>query len=144
MLVPKVIKKKLVSYNIEVSFMVVSGRIKNFPIAFTGHSEDIAILPSSSLDKLVVRHYHDRYHRQVDTIVTNVRNDYWVLKCRKIASSIDRHCTICKLSRNDRVKQIMGDLPDFRTTIQPAFSVVGCDLWVPLLIKDEVVRRGPH
>ena len=37
----------------------------------------------------------------------------------------------------------MGDLPDFRSQMLPAFTVVGCDLFGPLLIKDDVVTRGP-
>ena len=38
----------------------------------------------------------------------------------------------------------MGDLPDIRTNIQPPFSVVGCDLWGPLNIRDDVIKRGPR
>ena len=69
-LVPKVVRKKLNCYSFEVSYMVVSGRIKNFPIAFAGCSEDIPILPPSSFAKLVVQFYHNKYHREIDTIVT--------------------------------------------------------------------------
>ena len=36
----------------------------------------------------------------------------------------------------------MAELPEFRTDIRPAFSIVGCDLWGPLLIRDDVVKRG--
>ena len=36
----------------------------------------------------------------------------------------------------------MGDLPDFWSQMLPAFTVVGCDLFGPLLIKDDVVTRG--
>ena len=143
-LVPKTVNVKLNNYNYEVPHTVVGGRIKNFPIGFSGHCADIPILPYSDLSKLVVKYYHYRYHQEVDTIVTHVRNDYWVLKCRKIASSLDSKCVDCKLIRMKHAQQSMGDLPDYRTNIQPAFSVVGLDLWGPIYIKDDVVRRGPR
>ena len=143
-LVPKTITKKLVNYDIEVVHMVVAGRIKNFPVAFAGHSEDIPILPAGGLSKLIVKYYHNKYHREIDTIVTHVRNDYWVIKCRKIASIIDSQCVDCKISRKNMVGQVMGDLPEFRVNLQPAFSVVGCDLWGPIYIRDDVVKRGRY
>jgi len=141
-LAPKVIKKKLVNYNIEVPLIALGGRVKNFPAAFSGHGEDIPIIPHGDLAKLIVAHYHNKFHNEVDTTVTQVRNDYWVLKCRRIASSLDSKCIDCKLKRKCRASQVMGELPEYRTSLQPAFNVVGCDLWGPLTIRDDVVKRG--
>ena len=141
-LAPKVIVKNLVNYPWQVPHTVVGGRIKNFPVAFSGHGEDVPILPDGYLAKLIVKHYHDKFHQEVDTVVTHVRNDFWVLRCRKLASSLDIRCTDCKIKRNQRAAQIMGELPEFRTSIQPAFSIVGCDLWGPIMIRDDVVKRG--
>ena len=141
-LVPKVSKKKLINYDFEITQTVVGGRIKNFPVAFSGHCEEIPIVPYGDLAKLIVDHYHKRFHKEVDTIVAHVRNDFWVVKCRKIASSLDAKCIDCKLQRKHRAEQIMGELPEFRTSIQPAFSVVGVDLWGPIVIRDDVIKRG--
>ena len=141
-LVPKVITKKLFNYSIEVSHTVVGSRIKNFPISFTGHSEEIPIIPYGDLAKLIVSYYHNRFHCEVDTIVTHTRNDFWIIKCRKIASSLDNKCIDCKLKRKHLASQVMGELPSYRTTMQPAFSTVGCDLWGPITIRDDVVKRG--
>ena len=38
----------------------------------------------------------------------------------------------------------MGDLPDFRTDIMPPFSCVLMDLFGPIWIKDDCVKRGPR
>ena len=48
-LVPIVIKKKLVNFKLEVSLTVVGSRVKNFPLAFSGQSEEIPILPDGHL-----------------------------------------------------------------------------------------------
>ena len=143
-LVPKVVKIKLNNYSFKVSHTVVGGRIKNFPIAFSGHCREIPILPAGELSKLIVQYYHNRYHKEIDTIVTHVRNDYWIIRCRKIASSIDSACVHCKILRKKTTEQVMGELPLFRTSMQPAFTVVGCDLWGPISIRDDVIKRGPR
>lgn len=142
--VPKTITFKLNNYPSEVSHIVVGGRIKNFPIAFSGHCQEIPVLPPSKLSELIVKHYHDKFHNEVDTTVAHVRNDYWVIRCRKLASRVDNTCIYCKLQRKSMAKQVMGELPDFRTSMQPAFKIVGCDLWGPLSIRDDVIKRGPR
>ena len=60
----------------------------------------------------------------------------------KIASSLDAKCVNCKIKRRNRASQLMGELPDHRSNMQPAFSTVGCDLWGPITIRDDVIKRG--
>ena len=81
-------------------------------------------------------------NEEKDTIVTHVRNDYWVIRCGKIATEIDSKCIDCKLCHKNFMGQVMGELPEFRSKMQPAFSTVGCDLWGPITIKDDVVKKG--
>ena len=38
----------------------------------------------------------------------------------------------------------MGQAPDFKSVIQPAWSSVNMDLFGPILIKDECVKKGPR
>ena len=38
---------------------------------------------------LVVVHYHTKFYKQVDRIITHVRRDVWEIKVRRIASSIN-------------------------------------------------------
>ena len=66
---PKVIRVKLSNYEMEVKHTVVGGRVRNFPIAFSGHCHNVPILAPSALAKLIVRYYHDKYHKEIDTIV---------------------------------------------------------------------------
>ena len=37
----------------------------------------------------------------------------------------------------------MGDLPEFRTEMSPAFTSVAMDLFGPWEIKDDIIKRGP-
>ena len=80
----------------------------------------------------------------MDTIVAHVRRDVWVVKARKIASSIDLKCRLCLEKRKRIDGQIMGELPTFRSEIMPAWSAVNMDLFGPLIIRDDCVKKGPR
>ena len=143
-LVPVVIEKSMSNYNYIVKLTVIGGRIQNFPIKFGGNY-NIPILPASTLGQVVVSHYHNRFHKEVDTIVAHTRNDVWVINCRKFASAIDSRCKICIIGRNHRASQVMGTLPAVRSTcIAPAWSAVNMDLFGPIQIRDECIKRGPR
>ena len=135
---------RLTNYDYAVEHTVIGGRVKNFPISFSGTSR-IPVLPASPLGKLAVTHYHNRHHKEPDTIVSHTRRDVWVVNCRKIASSIDSRCRICLIGRRQRAAQVMGDLPSLRSTdLSPAWSAVNMDLFGPFWIRDECVKRGPR
>ena len=40
--------------------------------------------------------------------------------------------------------QMMGELPDFRSQIHLSFSVVLMDLFGPMEIRDDCVKKGPR
>ena len=91
-----------------------------------------------------VLYHHNRHHRDVDTIVAIVRRDVWPVKVRRIASAIDVKCKECKQKRRNFASQTMGDLPSFRTQMLPSFTVVCMDLYGPMEIRDDVVKKGPR
>ena len=128
-LVPVSIEIKLHNYEISVTHIIIGGRVKNFPVGYSA-SSNLPILPYGVLSNLIILHYHDQYHCEADTIVAHVRHDVWPIKARKIASSIDSRCRICKEKRMKLASQMMGELPDFRSQIQPRFSGVLMDLFL--------------
>ena len=143
-LIPKQIDVKMSMYKLSYPHVILGGRVKNFPESFSGNSE-IPIIPYGVLAKLIVLHYHDKYHVDVDTVVAHVRRDVWVIKVRRIAAAIDSRCRICLEKRKRTAGQSMGDLPDYRVQpLQPAFSAVCMDLFGPLIIKDDCVKKGPR
>ena len=89
-------------------------------------------------------YYHEKYHRDIDTVVSFVRHDVWVVRARKLAAYIDRICRVCLEKRKLVAGQVMGQAPDFKSVIQPAWSSVNMDLFGPMLIKDECVKKGPR
>ena len=40
----------------------------------------------------MVDYYHKKVHKEMDSVVAHVRQDCWVVKCRKIAAGLDGKC----------------------------------------------------
>ena len=139
-LVPNTIMVKLSNYEVTVPHVIIAGRVKNFPVSFSSDNK-IPIIPYGVLAKLIVLFYHDKYHREIDTIVTFVRSDVWVVKARKIASAIDIRCRICLEKRKRLASQQMGSLPSFRSEMLPSFSVTCMDIFGPYEIRDDCVKK---
>ena len=142
-LVPRKTDVKIATNGSILQHIILGGRVPNFPEGFSSNT-DIPILPYGPLSKLVISHYHNKFHKDVDTIVAHVRRDVWVVKARKIASSIDLKCRLCLEKRKRIDGQIMGELPTFRSEIMPAWSAVNMDLFGPIIIRDDCVKKGPR
>ena len=74
-LVTKKVKMKLTNLNLEFEIRILHGRVKNFPIGF-GPNEEIPVLPCGRLAELIVRHHHHKLHRDIDTVVSVVRDEF--------------------------------------------------------------------
>ena len=64
---PRKVDVKQSNFESSVQHVVLGDRVTNFPEGFCSY-EDIPILPYGSLAKLVIAHYHSKYHKEVDTI----------------------------------------------------------------------------
>ena len=141
-LVPKKIKVKLSMYDWSVEHVVIGGRVSNLPVSYDGKYE-VPIVPYGPLGRLFMLHYHGKHHRDIDTVVAVARADVWVVKARKLAAEWDNKCKICLIKRKKMSRQVMGDLPSFRSEVKPAWTSVNMDLFGPFLIRDDCVKRGP-
>ena len=143
-LCPVEVQVPLQNYPISVSHVILSGRVKNIPQGFSANSR-IPIIPRGCFGKLIARHYHNKYHVDVDATVAHVRADVWVVEVRKMVTNIDKHCVICKIKRTSTAMQVMGDLPSYRyDAMSPPWTVVLMDLWGPLVIRDDCIKKGPR
>ena len=128
-LVPARVVVKLINYPLTFDHMILGGRIKNFPKYFASNP-NIPIIPSGSLAQLIIRKYHMKYHRQVDTVVTHVRNEVWIIGARKIASKIDRKCITCIKARKKLVSSHYN-----RSNLETLGIIVLQSLYMYLLVK---------
>ena len=122
--------------------VILSPRLKNYPVKFSGQEVFVPVLRSGQLAKEIPQYYHDKYHTDIDNVVTHIWNDVWILNVRKIVSSIDKRCKICLIKRKKMASQLMGHLSEFRFKPSAAFSAVCVDLFGPIIVKENGVKKG--
>ena len=61
------IESKLLSGR-TINIKILGSRVQNFPVRFSNNSDRVYPLPEGLLAKRIARHYHYKYHKDVDTI----------------------------------------------------------------------------
>ena len=69
------------SSNRKLTHIILAPRIKNFPVSFS-KNQNIPILPTGNLSKLIVEHYHNKYHTDIESVVAHIRNEVWIINLR--------------------------------------------------------------
>ena len=97
-----------------------------------------AILDSSHpYTKLLVRFYHESHnHHGFETIVNELRQQYWILNIRVAVKTSFKNCQKCKNDKATPRIPVMAELPDFRVTRQQRpFVHTGIDYFGPMEVK---------
>ena len=125
-----------------ISLLVLKSRVQNFPIKFSNEENYVYALPPGVFAKRLAQFFHDKYHKDIDTVCCHIRKEFWIPGLRRIVTKIDMDCKFCLILRKKVSSQLMGSMPLFRSQINKPFISVNCDLFGPITIKDAVVKRG--
>merc|ERR1711867_161241 len=131
------------SNKMRLTQIILAPRMKNFPVSFSSN-KNIPVVPSGNFAKLIALFYHNKYHTDIESVVAHIRNEIWILKLRNIVTEIDKKCKLCLLKRKKMAAQVMGNLPEVRSQPSAAFSAVCMDLFGPMMIRDNCVKKGPR
>ena len=104
----------------------VRGRIQlaNLP-STTQHP---IIIPKCYLASLLTKHTHIQLkHAGVNSMLVNMRDNYWIVSARRICKDIKKRCTVCQRFDARPFSQPMAPLPKERVTPKPPFTVTGID-----------------
>ena len=113
----------------------VKGRLQFSSLSYD--EKHTIILPKGHIAELLVRFQHKFLnHAGVDTVITALRDTYWILGLRRIAKRIKRECCFCQKQDAQACNQTMVPLPEFRATQSSSFTVVGVHYAGPLYCKD--------
>ncbi len=116
----------------------VGGRLRRSSMTFeTKHP--VILPPDSHAVRVLVRQIHRTVgHLGRESVLTAIRQKYWIINCGALVRKILRDCIICRKSHQKPSQQIMADLPEDRvTSSESAFSRTGVDYFGPI-----VVMRG--
>lgn len=75
-------------------------------------------------------------HAGTQTLMSHLRERYWIIKSRKTIRQIVRSCITCKRFSARPLETVSVHLPEDRVRDASIFEVCGVDLCGPLFLKD--------
>jgi hypothetical protein len=117
--------------------LVVGGRLKH--AGMNDEAKHPIILPyTHRVTDLVIEQVHIevRHMGQESSVLSALREHYWILKGRSAVRQVISRCLECQKAKNKPGKQLMADLPEERVTPnKPSFTATGVDYFGPLEVK---------
>ena len=98
------------------------------------------LLPSKHrVTTLIIEQVHqERQHIGVNSVMTSLRQQWWIPKARQRVKQTIRQCMRCKKERGaPYVAPPIPPLPAFRLALSRPFTVVGVDYGGPLLVRNK-------
>ena len=132
------------AYQDQDGTILCAGRIPSQSMKVGYDKIELPILPANHVySKLFIKDRHTELgHSGIDKTVDLTRAKYWIPHCRRVASSVWKNCFKCKLVDKHLQEQLMSKYKLWRTLPSPVFSTVCLDLFGPVYIKDNVVKRS--
>ena len=100
------------------------------------------IIPSGHIAKLLLRFQHVfMNHSGIGSVVTALKNKFWIIKAKVIAKTIIKYCVHCQRQDSRPCNEVAAPLPSDRVRKGPPFSVVGIDYAGPLYCSEFPKRK---
>lgn len=104
---------------------------------YTLNEKHPILLPKCHVTLLLVRFQHNLLkHAGVSTLLTCLRNNYWIFGLRVLCKKVCRECVLCKRHDARACDQVIAPLPYDRISRSIPFSVVGMDHAGPVYCLD--------
>ena len=117
----------------------LKGRFENAALDYDEkHPLILRSLENSFFTKLIILDSHERVlHHGIETTLSDIRSNFWIVKGRKAVKSVLRKCVTCRRYQGSPLLPLeTPDLPDYRLNILYAFQCTGLNYAGPLFIKN--------
>lgn len=98
--------------------------------------EPIVLPPCTLVESMVVEQHEKMHHAGVTTVLSEMREKFWIIRGRRLVKKIVRNCVKCRRIKAKPVQTPAIGLPNNRVNMGKAFQVTGVDLAGPLFTKD--------
>ena len=113
----------------------VTGRIENSELEYD--AKHPIIIPGGHIAKLLIRAQHlNMHHAGIETIMTVLRQKYWIIKLHRLTKAIVRGCISCQRQDSRACNEVAAPLPKERISKAPPFYITGIDYAGPLYSQD--------
>lgn len=121
----------------------VGGRIRHSKLAYEVKHQWIVPDKHPVTRRLIAAVHRENLHAGPSSVITALRERYWILNARSTVRKVTRSCITCFKSSPKLAEQFMGDLPSYRITAAPTFLKVGVDFAGPIYIKQTARKAAP-
>lgn len=94
------------------------------------------VLQDHPLVRKLIQHQHQISHTGVQTTLSVLREQVWILRGRQVVRQVIRACQVCKRYSVKNCEPAAAPLPPRRTGLGKCFDVTGVDLAGPLFLKN--------
>lgn len=118
----------------------IKGRLQYSELSYD--SKHPIIIPNCHVAKLIVQFQHKLLkHAGVHTLMSTIRNSYWIIGLRQIAKRVCRECVACKRFDSRPCSQPAPPLPELRVKSSFPFAITGLDYAGPLFAVDQPSKK---
>ncbi|XP_036340511.1 uncharacterized protein LOC118749837 [Rhagoletis pomonella] len=118
----------------------VCGRIERAACTSIEARQPIILPNNHRVTRLLAEYYHVKFlHINVATVMSEIRQRYWIPSLRRLLNSVQSRCQLCRVKRAKPQQPQMGVLPPDRVTpyVRP-FTYTGLDFFGPISVT---IRR---
>lgn len=97
----------------------------------------VILSPEHKFTQLMVNQYHiSNLHQGTDAVINQLREIFWIPKCRSVVKRVSHSCKICKIMKAKPKYAIMADIPKERSEkCDYPFTFTGLDYFGPIEVK---------
>ena len=90
-----------------------------------------------ALARVLIQHYHTKYHSGSQTTLAAVRNEFWITKGQTLTNALVNKCCRCRYLRKTVIQMEMAPLKPYQTTASQVFDTIALDLCGPYMTKSD-------
>lgn len=118
----------------------IKGRLQHSDLSYD--SKHPIIIPNCHVAKLIVLFQHKLLkHAGVHTLMSTIRNSYWIIGLRQVAKRVCKECVACKRFDSRPCSQSAPPLPELRVKSTFPFAIIGLDYAGPLFAVDQPSKK---